>query len=93
MLFLVLLHFQLSAQRKRITFPGEFVEREILAKLNPEQTWNELLLLTGCEPVLLCWEPPGEFRHRQLVARWFRKELGITVEEYNPHATPQLDRF
>jgi len=51
LLFLVLLHFQLSAQRKRITFPGEFVEREILAKLNPEQTWNELLLLTGCEPV------------------------------------------
>lgn len=50
-------------------------------------------LLAGCEPVLLCWEPPGESCHRQLVARWFRKELGIAVEEYNPHATPQLDMF
>ncbi|RAY51479.1 hypothetical protein DP186_24015, partial [Enterobacter hormaechei subsp. xiangfangensis] len=71
----------------------ELYEHEILAKLNPEQTWNELHLLARCEPVLLCWEPPGEFCHRQLVARWFRKELGIAVDEYNPHATPQLDMF
>ncbi|WP_336284202.1 hypothetical protein [Citrobacter arsenatis] len=71
----------------------ELYEREILAKLNPEQTWNELHLLAGCEPVLLCWEKPGEFCHRQLVARWFRRELGIAVEEYDPRATPQYDLF
>ncbi|EJP0602850.1 hypothetical protein NVB42_001978 [Salmonella enterica] len=69
-------------------------ERDILAKLNPEQTWNELHLLMGnVEPVLLCWEKPGEFCHRQLVARWFRRELGIAVEEYDPRATPQFDFF
>ncbi|EPT5086711.1 hypothetical protein ACVUCS_003656 [Salmonella enterica subsp. enterica] len=72
----------------------ELYERDILAKLNPEQTWNELHLLTGnVEPVLLCWEKPGEFCHRQLVARWFRRELGISVEEYDPRATPQFDLF
>ncbi|MFG5941982.1 hypothetical protein N4Q70_16695 [Salmonella enterica subsp. enterica serovar Weltevreden] len=57
-------------------------------KLNPEQTWNELHLLMGnVEPVLLCWEKPGEFCHRQLV------ELGISIEEYDPRATPQFDLF
>jgi hypothetical protein len=72
----------------------ELYEHEVLAKLNPERTWNELHLLTGnIEPVLLCWEKPGEFCHRQLVARWFRRELGIAVEEYDPHATPQMDMF
>ncbi|MEX8839143.1 hypothetical protein AB8I12_17695 [Salmonella enterica] len=63
-------------------------------KLNPEQTWNELHLLMGnVEPVLLCWEKPGEFCHRQLVSRWFRGELGISIEEYDPRATPQFDLF
>ncbi|HAB1595065.1 TPA_asm: hypothetical protein GBW74_22920, partial [Salmonella enterica subsp. enterica serovar Mbandaka] len=72
----------------------ELYERDILAKLNPEQTWNELHLLMGnVEPVLMCWEKPGEFCHQQLVARWFRRELGISVEEYDPRATPQFDLF
>jgi hypothetical protein len=72
----------------------ELYEHDILAKLNPERTWNELHMLTGnVEPVLLCYELPGEFCHRQLVARWFRRELGIAVEEYDPNATPQFDLF
>ncbi|WP_237929960.1 hypothetical protein [Buttiauxella sp. S19-1] len=72
----------------------ELFQSEILAKLNPEHVWNELHVITGgVEPVLLCWEKPGEFCHRQLVARWFRRELGIAVEEYDPHTTPQLDMF
>lgn len=69
----------------------ELYEREILAKLNARQVWNELHVLTGgLEPVLLCWEKPGEFCHRQLVARWFRRELNIRVDEYDPHATGQI---
>lgn len=72
----------------------ELYENEILAKLNPEKTWDELSALAGAhEPVLLCWEKPDEFCHRQLVARWFRRTLGIAVEEYNPHATPQIGLF
>ncbi|EDP8947924.1 hypothetical protein IDN71_003483 [Salmonella enterica] len=50
-------------------------------------------MMGNVEPVLLCWEKPGEFCHRQLVARWFRRELGIAVEEYDPRATPQFDFF
>ncbi|EDQ8408608.1 hypothetical protein GO387_003587, partial [Salmonella enterica subsp. enterica serovar Senftenberg] len=51
------------------------------------------LLMGNVEPVLLCWEKPGEFCHRQLVSRWFRRELGISVEEDDPRATPQFDFF
>ncbi|MBZ7262470.1 DUF488 domain-containing protein [Klebsiella oxytoca] len=72
----------------------ELYEREILGPLDPARTWDELYSLAGGhEPVLLCWEKPGEFCHRQLVARWFRRELGILVEEYNPEETPQIGLF
>lgn len=66
----------------------ELYEQEILGKLDARQVWNELHTLAGGqEPVLLCWEKTGEFCHRQLVARWFRRELNILVDEYVPGAT------
>ena len=34
--------------------------------------------------VLLCWEPPGEFCHRRIVADWIKEELGIEVPEWKP---------
>ena len=33
--------------------------------------------------VLLCWEPPGEFCHRRLVAAWIQDKLGIEVPEWS----------
>ena len=33
--------------------------------------------------VLLCWEDPGEFCHRRLVAEWLEQNLGIEVPEWN----------
>ncbi|EGJ5261572.1 hypothetical protein IM977_004545 [Salmonella enterica subsp. enterica serovar Typhimurium] len=72
----------------------ELFYSEILAPLDPQQTWNELHAMTGgYEPVLLCWEKPGEFCHRHLVAAWFERELGVTVSEYDPKATPQQALF
>lgn len=70
----------------------ELYNGEILSNLDARQVWNELHALAGGqEPVLLCWEMPGEFCHRQLVARWFRRELNIQVEEYNPCTTGQIE--
>ncbi|EDN8408083.1 hypothetical protein QJB71_002230 [Salmonella enterica] len=51
------------------------------------------LLMGNVEPVLMCGEKLGKFCPRQLVSRWFRRELGISVEEYDPRATPQFDLF
>lgn len=61
-------------------YTHEFFDQ--LFELNPRQVWDELhRLVDGHEPILLCYEPPGEFCHRRLVAKWFEYELGEMVEE------------
>lgn len=64
----------------------------ILARLDPQATWDELHKLAGgAEPVLLCWESlqkDGEFCHRTAVARWFERTLGHEVLEIQP--TPRI---
>lgn len=53
-----------------------------LVELDPQTIWKELHeLADGAEPILLCYEKPGQFCHRQLVAKWFAAELGEAVEE------------
>jgi hypothetical protein len=51
--------------------------REVLAKLDPKAVFREL----GDSAVLLCYEKPGEFCHRRLVAEWLEERLGIQVPE------------
>jgi len=62
----------------------------ILDRLDPHMVYEEL----GQDSILLCWEPPGAFCHRRLVARWLEESLGIEVPElphnYNPR---QKDLF
>jgi len=50
---------------------------EVLDKLDPKKVYEEL----GEDAILLCWEKPGEFCHRQLVAEWLMKHLGIEIKE------------
>jgi hypothetical protein len=70
---------------------------EILAKLDPMRTWDELHRLAGdAEPVLLCWEVlapdelgtpeggpfnPRNWCHRRLIASHFERALGVEVPE------------
>jgi hypothetical protein len=61
---------------------------EILARLDPQQTFDELVALTAPhEPILMCWEaqrqaPDGAQRcHRLQVARWLEAALGVEVPE------------
>uniref|UniRef100_A0A7V4LCQ7 DUF488 domain-containing protein n=1 Tax=Desulfobacca acetoxidans TaxID=60893 RepID=A0A7V4LCQ7_9BACT len=54
---------------------------QVLDKLNARQVLRDL---GGDDCILLCWEPPGEFCHRLVVAAWFKKELGLEVPEFNP---------
>jgi uncharacterized protein (DUF488 family) len=53
-------------------------QERVLDKLNPETVFKEL----GQDAVILCWEEPGAFCHRRLVAGWLESHLGITVPEY-----------
>ena len=53
-----------------------------LAALDPQAVWDRLHELAGnAEPVLLCWERPGERCHRRTVARWLHATLGRQVDE------------
>lgn len=49
----------------------------VLSKLNPEKVVEDL----GDNAVMLCYEKPGDFCHRHLVADWIAKNTGMTVEE------------
>jgi len=50
---------------------------EILNNLDPARTYQEL----GENSILLCYEKPGKFCHRRIVADWFKKHLNIEVDE------------
>ena len=64
----------------------EAYHAEVLDKLDPArvaETIEHLCHLPAgpVEPVLLCWEAPGEFCHRRIVADWFKAQLGMEVSE------------
>lgn len=50
---------------------------EVLLKLNPQATAAK-----SEGRILLCYEGPGKFCHRQVVAEWLREEAGVEVEEW-----------
>ena len=51
--------------------------KEVLDKLDPQEIYDKL----GEDAIILCWEKPGDFCHRRLVAEWLEKALGITIDE------------
>lgn len=57
-------------------YEKQYRER-VLSKLNPDKIYDMF-----SNKVLLCWEPPGEFCHRRIVADWLMEELGIEVPEW-----------
>jgi hypothetical protein len=65
---------------------GDFIKytekyySEVLDKLDPKRVFDDL----GETAILLCWEAPGIFCHRRLVAEWFEKTLGVNVPEFRP---------
>jgi len=54
-----------------------FFYEEVLGVLDPRKVYEEL----GEDAILLCWENPGEFCHRRLVAQWLEEALDITIDE------------
>lgn len=59
----------------------------ILSKLDPDEVYHRLE-----NSVLLCWEHPGEFCHRRIVAEWLQNELGVIILEYGM-AKPKAKGF
>lgn len=59
----------------------EKYQETVLNKLNPKVIANRLQAF-GKDVILLCYERPGEFCHRRLVADWLRLS-GTPVCEYS----------
>lgn len=52
---------------------------EILSKLDPQNIYDMFK-----NNVLLCYESPGKFCHRRIVAAWLQENLGVIVDEWTP---------
>ena len=56
--------------------------KSVLNKLNVEDVLKELYEIAGSKNIaLVCYEKPGDFCHRHLVADWFR-EYNIPITEF-----------
>jgi hypothetical protein len=59
-------------------------QRDVCGALNAYATLLDLQKLAGDKiPCLLCYEKPGDFCHRHIVAEWLHNNLGVHVEEFN----------
>jgi len=68
----------------KIMEPEKFIplyRAQVLDRLDPMQVIREM---GGDNFIMLCFEPPGEFCHRRVVAAWLRKHIGVLVEEFMP---------
>ena len=61
----------------KTTFYTKCYEEQVLSVLNPQRVYDDL-----ADKVLLCWEAPGKFCHRRLVAEWLQKSLNVSIPEF-----------
>ena len=60
---------------------AEFYTQQYQAEVLDQLDAKEVLRDLGEDAVLLCWEKPGEFCHRHLVAKWLKEKLDLEVTE------------
>lgn len=53
----------------------------VLSQLDPKRVYEYLVNTYGEDVTLLCWEKPGEFCHRRLIAEWLEENLKINIPE------------
>ena len=53
----------------------------VLKPLDVIQTYHHLIETYGEDVTLLCYEKPGQFCHRRIVASWFELSLQVQVPE------------
>jgi hypothetical protein len=59
----------------------ECFNAQVLDPLDPQTTYDRIIQLAGPDATLLCYEKPGDFCHRRIVAGWFETHLKIIVPE------------
>ncbi|MBQ8969194.1 MAG: DUF488 domain-containing protein [Bacteroidaceae bacterium] len=67
----------------------ERYKREVLARVNPQQFMAQLRAYSnGQDVALCCFEKPGDFCHRHILAEWLSQTTGETIIEYGQPTTP-----
>lgn len=62
---------------------------EILANRDPNVFLSNIeSLAKGKDVALCCYEKPGDFCHRHLVAKWMNEKLGLQIEEFGVSKNP-----
>jgi len=54
---------------------------KVLKSLDPVEIYQRLVKQYGQDVSLLCYEKPGDFCHRRLVADWMSKANGVEIPE------------
>lgn len=63
--------------------------QQILSRIDPYEFLQRLDALSGGSDIALCcYEKPGEFCHRHLLAEYLTKATGVVVEEFVAPAPP-----
>lgn len=74
--------FQKWKQTKDNEYYIKCFQSQVLDELNPDTVISELKELAKSNNIaLICYEKPGDFCHRHLVAEWL-KNYGYQIEEY-----------
>ncbi len=61
----------------------ERYKRLVLGSLRVENVVRDIGILSGGrDAALLCYEKPGEFCHRHLLAQWITEQSGLEVTEW-----------
>lgn len=74
----------MAYKRREIDEAGytEAYNNSVLARLDPYDTYCQIVDNWGLTVTLLCYEKPGDFCHRRLVAKWFEDNLvGVRIPE------------
>ena len=67
----------------------ERYKREVLARLNPQQILENIRIAAqGHDVTLCCFEKPGDFCHRHILAEWLSQNTGETIKEYGEPVAP-----
>jgi hypothetical protein len=67
---------------------------DILKSLKPDNVIRQIEQMSGGRDVaLLCFEKPGEFCHRHMLADWLNKNTSYNVEEWQPEARNEAQQL
>jgi len=86
--------FDLVKKTKDGTYSKEKYKEEYLKLLNDRQIVpEELIELLPDGAILLCYEKPGGFCHRRILAEWIKEHMGFEIPEWKSEKEMAKDKI